>query len=201
MARRPPPATDTGARERILDAAEELFAATGFDATPTAKIAEAAGSPKGLLFYYFPKKIDILTTLFAERMPIAPLCDVDRVARRGDVVGSLRRLARSLDLGRHESVLLRTVLMREVDTHPEVRVHLRRLTDGLVQLTESVLEAYAHHRRDAPDRDLLRRARLSGELAVARWLLHGTTTGDEAVVADAVAMLTELEAGVDEGAR
>jgi aminoglycoside phosphotransferase (APT) family kinase protein len=63
---------------------------------------------------------------------------------------------------------------------------------------ESVLEAYAHTRRDAPDRDLLRRARLSGELAVARWLLHGTTTGDETVVTDAVAMLTELEAGVDE---
>jgi macrolide phosphotransferase len=62
---------------------------------------------------------------------------------------------------------------------------------------ESVLEAYAHTRRDAPDRDLLRRARLSGELAVARWLLHGTTTGDETVVADAEAMLAELDAGVD----
>lgn len=154
-ARSEQPATDAGARERILDAAEELFAGTGFDATPTAKIAEAAGTPKGLLFYYFPKKIDILTTLFAERMPVAPLCDVDRVARRGDVVGSLRRLARALDLGRHESVLLRTVLMREVDTHPEVRVHLRRLTDGLVELTEAVLEAAAasppetRRRRDA----------------------------------------------------
>jgi aminoglycoside phosphotransferase (APT) family kinase protein len=68
--------------------------------------------------------------------------------------------------------------------------------DGL----ESVLEAYAHTRRDAPDRDLLRRARLSGELAVARWLLHGTTTGDEAVVADAVGMLTELEERIDEDA-
>jgi macrolide phosphotransferase len=65
------------------------------------------------------------------------------------------------------------------------------------EATESVLEAYAHHRRDAPDRDLLRRARLSGELAVGRWLLHGTTNGDEAVVADAVGMLTELEASVD----
>jgi aminoglycoside phosphotransferase (APT) family kinase protein len=65
--------------------------------------------------------------------------------------------------------------------------------DGL----ESVLEAYAHTRRDAPDRDLLRRARLAGELAVARWLLHGTTTGDEAVVADAVGMLTELEERID----
>ena len=64
---------------------------------------------------------------------------------------------------------------------------------------ESVLEAYAHTRRDAPDRHLLRRARLSGELAVARWLLHGTTTGDEGVVADAVAMLRELDAELDAG--
>jgi macrolide phosphotransferase len=62
---------------------------------------------------------------------------------------------------------------------------------------DSVLEAYAHTRQEAPDRDLLRRARLAGELAVARWLLHGTTTGDEAVVADAVGMLGELEAAVD----
>ena len=62
---------------------------------------------------------------------------------------------------------------------------------------ESVLEAYAHTRQEAPDRDLVRRAGLAGELAVARWLLHGTTTGDEAVVADAVAMLGELEAAVD----
>lgn len=143
------------ARERILDAAEELFAGTGFDATPTAKIAGEAGIPKGLLFYYFPKKIDILTTLFAERMPAQPLCDADEVARPGDVAGSLRRLAARLDLGRHESVLLRTVLMREIDTHPEVRGHLRRLTDGLIRLTEAVLDAAAptalnaRRRRDA----------------------------------------------------
>jgi aminoglycoside phosphotransferase (APT) family kinase protein len=74
------------------------------------------------------------------------------------------------------------------------------ITGASGDAVESVLEAYAHTRRDAPDRDLLRRARLSGELAVARWLLHGTTTGDEDVVSDAVAMLTELEARVDEDA-
>ena len=61
---------------------------------------------------------------------------------------------------------------------------------------ESVVEAYAHTRRSAPDRDLARRARLSGELAVARWLLHGVTTDDAAVVDDAVAMLAELDRAV-----
>jgi macrolide phosphotransferase len=62
---------------------------------------------------------------------------------------------------------------------------------------ESVLESYGHTRQDVPDRDLVRRARLSGELALARWLLHGVTAGDEGVVADAVGMLADLEASVD----
>ncbi|HVN12224.1 MAG TPA: phosphotransferase [Kineosporiaceae bacterium] len=62
--------------------------------------------------------------------------------------------------------------------------------------TDSVLGAYAHTRRDAPDHGLVRRARLGGELALARWLLHGVTSGDDAVVADAVGMLGDLEAAV-----
>jgi aminoglycoside phosphotransferase (APT) family kinase protein len=64
------------------------------------------------------------------------------------------------------------------------------------EATESILEAYAHTRQEAPDRDLVRRARLAGELALARWLLHGVTTEDDAVVADAVAMLGELDTTV-----
>src|SRR6478752_4461900 len=54
-----PEARGTGApdaRTRILDAAEELFAGDGFDATPTSRIAEQAGVAKALLFYYFPRK-------------------------------------------------------------------------------------------------------------------------------------------------
>jgi AcrR family transcriptional regulator len=46
-------------RQRILDAAEDLFARDGFDATPTALVAKQAGVPKGLVFYYFPKQIDL----------------------------------------------------------------------------------------------------------------------------------------------
>lgn len=61
---------------------------------------------------------------------------------------------------------------------------------------ESVIEAYVHTRRSAPDRALPRRARLAGELALARWLLHGVTTDDDTVVADAVAMLDELDLAV-----
>jgi aminoglycoside phosphotransferase (APT) family kinase protein len=62
---------------------------------------------------------------------------------------------------------------------------------------DAVVAEYSAARNDPPDPHLARRARLSGELAVARWLLHGLTTQDRAVVKDAVGMLRELEAAVD----
>ena len=75
------------ARERILDAAEDLFAADGFDATPTSRIARRAAVAKGLLFYYFPRKTDLLRTLFAERLPAQPLSGVVGIAVEGDLAG------------------------------------------------------------------------------------------------------------------
>ncbi len=128
-------------RVRILDAAEALFASNGFDATPSARIAAQAGVGNGLLFYYFPTKIDVLLALLAERLPNAPLCDHAGVARRGDVAGSLLRLARRLDLGGNQSLVLRTIIFREAGTHPEVRAHIRSLRKGLLELTERVLDA------------------------------------------------------------
>lgn len=128
-------------RARILDAAEDQFADHGFDATPTARIAQQAGVPKGLLFYYFPRKTDLLRTLLNERLPTAPLCTASAVARRGDVAGSLLRLAATLGLGEHDSVVLRTIIFREADTHPEVRRHIQDLREGLLELTEAVVDA------------------------------------------------------------
>jgi aminoglycoside phosphotransferase (APT) family kinase protein len=61
---------------------------------------------------------------------------------------------------------------------------------------DPVVAAYSAARRELPDRDLRRRARLAGELNVARWLLHGVSTGDPDVVADAVQMLEDLDASV-----
>jgi AcrR family transcriptional regulator len=142
------------ARERILDAAEDLFAADGFDATSTASIARRAAVAKGLLFYYFPRKMDLLRTLFAERLPVHCLSSVAGVAVQGDVAGSLVRLADRIGLtGRHWQVLSAT-LFREASTHPDVRDHLHGLYVALIGLTESVLDAASprtldHGRRTA----------------------------------------------------
>ena len=104
---------DAAARDRILDAAEELIAEAGYDATPTARIAERAGVAKGLVFYYFPARTTCSRSLFAERLPSHPLCSVGAVAVAGDVSGSLLRLAHRLDLARRNSRVLRAILFRE----------------------------------------------------------------------------------------
>ncbi len=55
-----------------------------------------------------------------------------------------------------------------------------------------VLEAYSLARTERGDDHLLERATLAGELALARWLLHGVRVGDQTVVADAAQMLSDL---------
>jgi AcrR family transcriptional regulator len=139
------PEESTGAetRRRILDAAEDLIARDGFDATPTAHIAARAEVPKGLLFYYFPKKLDLLHSLLAERLPSQPLCASGDVVLRGDIAGSLIRLAHKISLRRSQFPVLGSILFREAGTHPEVGHHLRAMHEGLVELTERVLDEAA----------------------------------------------------------
>ena len=127
-------------RTRILDAAEELFAEDGFDATPTSRVADAAKVPKGLVFYYFPRKIDLLLTLLQERLPVPTKEAVTDVVQPGDPAGSLVALHDSLGLESHDSLVLRTIIFRESGTHEQVRDHLHQLRRSLVELTESALD-------------------------------------------------------------
>lgn len=137
-----------GARERILDAAEDLFAADGFESTPTDRIARRAEVAKGLLFYYFPRKMDLLRTLFVERLPVHPSSSVTGIAVPGDVAGSLMRLADKIGLTGHHSQVLSAILFREASTHPDVRDHLYALYAALMELTEAVLDAASPRKLD-----------------------------------------------------
>ncbi len=142
-------------RQRILDAAEQLFARDGFDATPTAAVAKRAGVPKGLVFYYFPKKIDVLLALLDERLTTPdPLLEHDDVVTQGDVAGTLVALAEQLDLGGQDSPVLDTIIWRESETHPEVRRRLAELYQGLFRMVRRAViaaesMAAVHPRLDA----------------------------------------------------
>lgn len=58
--------TKAATRQRILDAAQQLFAVQGFETTTTRDIAQAAEIAVGTLFNYFPTKEAIVECLVGE---------------------------------------------------------------------------------------------------------------------------------------
>jgi len=127
-----------GARLRILDAAEQLFAERGFDATPTSSIAKLAAVPKGLLFYYFPAKADLLRALVVERLDLGPI-DANTLIEPGDPVRALLNLAGRLSELQDDSAVLRVIIWREQRTHPEVRAKLHEHRGQVQAVVERVL--------------------------------------------------------------
>lgn len=139
MIRRPGKKDDPSARERILVAAEELFAQAGFDATPTSKIAALATVPKGLVHYYFQRKQDLLAAL-VERLPDEHI-EPASVVVPGDVAASLRELVAELDARNRASTLLSHLLWREADTHPSVKEALAARFNTVVDQVRAVIHA------------------------------------------------------------
>jgi TetR/AcrR family fatty acid metabolism transcriptional regulator len=63
----PPPTTPlAGKRERILRAAVEVFARTGYFTARVSEIAREAGVADGTIYLYFQGKEDLLVTIFRE---------------------------------------------------------------------------------------------------------------------------------------
>jgi macrolide phosphotransferase len=158
-----------------------------------------------------------MATYGAEEFRLRRLAEVDRAAATGHVPAALLgRWEKALEeVGAwrfvpcvvHGDLAAENVLVEAGDVSGVLEWGETRVADPADDLAwlvagapdgavATVLEAYAGTRRTPPDRDLARRARLSGELALARWLLHGTGSDDAAVVDDAVAMLGQLDAAV-----
>lgn len=53
-------------RDQILQAALELFIASGFEKTPTSQISKAAGVATGTLFHHFKTKEELINALYLE---------------------------------------------------------------------------------------------------------------------------------------
>ncbi|MDQ1289407.1 MAG: macrolide phosphotransferase [Actinomycetota bacterium] len=187
--------------------------------TPAAPLVPALGRALAAL-HDVPEELveDVgLPVYSADEYRRRRLAEVDRAAGSGHVPASL--------LGRWEHALEEVGAWRFVpcvvhgDLAPENVLVERVEVTGILEWSETriadpaddfawlasgctpptlraIVDVYAGARRTAPDQDLTRRARLAAELAVARWLLHGVSTGDTTIVDDAVAMLTDLDAAV-----
>ncbi len=127
-------------RTRILDAAQCLFAAQGFDATPTKAIAEQAGVPNGLIFYYFPTKKALLETLIAERNMLPDIQAIVQAPVRANVHATLVTLAKNYlkVLKQHED--LSRIMLREFRSHEDIAENFKTLREGQLRLIAAYME-------------------------------------------------------------
>ena len=101
-------------RERILEAARELFEARGYDATKVSEICERADVAYGTYFNHFPEKRDVLRQL-ADLFLRDITEDLEQLAKQP---GTIEEQLLALFLGSAESL---------ADTKPERRDLLERI--------------------------------------------------------------------------
>jgi AcrR family transcriptional regulator len=147
---------DLPARERILAAAERLFAERGFDHTSTALVAAEARVPQGLIFYHFKTKMELLLAVIREDQDSlldvlppaqAPAADPDDGLRQAVAV-----------LWRHLSAVLgdpspvRKIMIQELAAHPEIRQRALELHEQMAASVACYLaQAGPHPRKPGPE--------------------------------------------------
>jgi AcrR family transcriptional regulator len=133
-----PPSSEIQPRTRILQAAQRLFAAKGFEGTTTRDLAQTAGVAEGTLFRYFANKkailvevatsgwVDILTDLLTELSEMGSYKAIAQVMRR-----RMWNLQKNADIMR--------VCFMEVQFHPDLR---DRIQTEVIDKMTSVAEAF-----------------------------------------------------------
>ncbi|EIV91773.1 TetR/AcrR family transcriptional regulator [Frankia sp. QA3] len=146
------------ARERILAAAEVLFAEHRFDRTSTARVAAAAGVPHGLIFYHFKTKMDLLLAV-VQRDRVTTLGELDLPSpERADPRQAIAELWRHLTavLGRPSPV--HRIVLQELAVHEEIRRRATESTDAAAAVIAGRLARIFG--RDAPTPEQVAAAQL-----------------------------------------
>ncbi len=139
IAHRPSP-SETETRTRILQAAQQLFARQGYDATTTRDLARAAGVAEGTLFRHFDHKksilveiatqgwVEILTDLLMELSEMASYRAISQVMRK-----RMSNLKQNADMMR--------VCFMEAQFHPELRDRIQvEVIAKMMDVTEAFFQ-------------------------------------------------------------
>jgi AcrR family transcriptional regulator len=130
--------TEISTRDKILKAAQKLFARNGYDGTTTKELAEKSGIAEGTLFRHFPNKkailvevatqgwVDLLTDLLTELSEIASYEAISQVMYK-----RMLRLGDNYDMMR--------VCFMEVQLHQDLR---ERIQSEVVEKMTDVAEAF-----------------------------------------------------------
>ncbi|MEQ8540706.1 MAG: TetR/AcrR family transcriptional regulator [Coleofasciculus sp. D1-CHI-01] len=135
---RQPPQSETETKQRILDAAQRLFASRGYNGTTTRDLAAKAGVAEGTLFRHFENKkailvevatqgwVELLTDLLTELSEMGSYKAVAQVMRR--------RMLRM-----HENADMMRVCFMEAQFHPDLR---DRIQSEVIAKMSDVAEAF-----------------------------------------------------------
>lgn len=83
-----------GTREKILDAAEQLFFSNGVTETSLERIAEAAGVSRGAIYWHFSDKVDLFKALHERiRLPQEDIIEQASVEGHPDPLGLVEQIA------------------------------------------------------------------------------------------------------------
>ncbi|MGL5831730.1 MAG: TetR/AcrR family transcriptional regulator [Waterburya sp.] len=144
------PTTEEDTRTKILQAALQLFAKRGYEATTTKDLAKSAGVAEGTLFRHFSNKkailievatagwVDILTDLLTELSEMGNYQAVSQVMRR-----------RMLNMRKNGDLM--RVCFIEAQYHPELRENIQaevisKMTDVAEAFFETAMEKGIYRR-------------------------------------------------------
>ena len=140
----------TSTRERVLDAATQLFAQQGYDATSVSQVIERAGLTKGGFYHHFASKDALLYEVYGDL--------ITRQLERMDEI-----LARRLPAGE----TLRALIVDLVETTAASAQRALVFWRELHRLGDEHTEQYRRARRRYHDavRKLIRSGQASGDFA------------------------------------
>jgi AcrR family transcriptional regulator len=133
-----PPSSEAETRNRILQAAQRLFARRGYDGTTTHDLAAAAGVAEGTLFRHFENKKAILVEVVT-RGWVELLTDLLTELSEMGSYQAIAQVMRKRMLNLHQNGDLMRVCFMEAQFHPDLRDRIQ--TEVIDKMTD-VAEAF-----------------------------------------------------------
>ncbi len=170
----PRTARGTRTRQKVLEAAELVFAALGYHEASIVKITEAAGVAQGTFYLYFASKQQVFEELVE---------DLNRRVRHAMAEGSSKGTTRSekerlgfqafFRFTAEHPALYRIIRQAEFVSPRALHLHYERLVDGYILGLRAAMQTG----EVAPaDPEVLAWALMGvGELIGMRWILWGTS--------------------------
>ena len=136
--------------ERILDAAQEVFATYGYQGATIDEVADRAGISKPNLHYYFKRKRDLYLAVLRRTLEIwlVPLRELDRNGEPAEEIGNY--IAQKVQLSRRFPVASRVFANEIVQGAPFLKGYLQTNLRQVVERKAAVIQHWIDEGKLAP---------------------------------------------------